>query len=102
MFRLITVGAALIAAYKYGEFKANVNSYEYLIRNLVSYTGNVEINEYVQITNQGIVFTQDVSLATPLLFDEAIKIKKMLVKYIPTANLTLETTNNSLAEQTVI
>lgn len=95
MLRAVVSIAALFAAYKLGEYHAQVNSQDYVITNTTNLGGGVQAIEYLKLSPNGMVFTQDPQLATIFLFGEATRLKELLRKHIPNLNLVIETVSNN-------
>lgn len=100
MFKaLLTVGA-IFAAYKFGEYQAQINANDYVISNVTNLGNGVQAVEYLRVSPTGMVFTQDAQLATHFLFQEATRLKELLRKHIPNLNLVIETVGTGLITQT--
>lgn len=98
MFRALAAMAALFAAYKIGEYNAQINAQDYVITNITNLGNGVQAIEYLKMSPTGIVFTQDPQLATHFLLKEATVLKKLLKEHVPNMNIVLETVSTNLIQ----
>lgn len=100
MFRAIMAIGVIFAAYKYGQYEAQINANDYVISNVVHLGNGVQAVEYLKVSPTGMIFTQDANIATHFLFQEATRLKELLRKHIPNLNLVIETVGTGLITQT--
>lgn len=90
--RVLILGASVFVAYKVGEKKAQLNSVGFYVTRTIEPSPGVQITEFVQITPTGVIdYTADQEQGTSFYFGEAIKLKSLIKRYTPGAELQLLT-----------